>query len=352
MLYNIAGQLEAYFGPIRLLQSYSVLISIGLFLGFLLTVFLLPKFYSNLPKDRGREFTVNPEAAMGKPTGAGVVFIPLFIICVFILIPPTLTQILVLVLMFAVMMTGFLDDTAKKPWGEYLKGSLDLLLSLLTSLVIFFAYFKGNVIFWLPFTSSKIYVSPYIFFIVSVLVLWISINTTNCADGVDGLSGTLILLALISLGIVFYFVLGHVKVATYLLVPNIQTGAKWGVMIFTLCGVLTGYLWHNAYPSHVMMGDAGSRSLGFFIGVLVLISGNPFILLMTSGVILINGGTGILKIVLLRFFKIKIFKNIRFPLHDHMKKNLHWSPTQVLLRFMIIQILMTVVFLGIIFKVR
>ncbi len=352
MLYHIAKMLAPYFGPMRLFQSYTVLISIGLFLGFLLTVFFLPKFYSKLPKDRGREFTVNPELAVGKPTGAGSVFILIFILCVFILIKPTLTQGLILLLTVAVMITGFLDDRSVKSWGEYLKGSLDLILSLITSFVIFFVYFNGKVIFWLPFTSNFIDVPPIVFFIVSILILWISINTTNCTDGVDGLSGTLILMALVSLGIVFYFVLGHVKVAAYLLVPSIPTGAKWGVMIFTLCGVLTGYLWHNAYPSKVLMGDAGSRALGFFIGVLVLISGNPFILLMTSGMILINGGTGILKIVLLRFFKIKIFKNIRFPLHDHMKKNLQWSPTQVLIRFVILQILITIILLGILFKIR
>ncbi|WP_024466570.1 phospho-N-acetylmuramoyl-pentapeptide-transferase [Treponema pedis] len=352
MLYQISELLAQYFGPMRLLQSYTVLISIGLFLGFLLTVFLLPKFYSKLPKDRGREFTVNPEAAVGKPTGAGIVFIPIFIVCVFILIKPTLTQGLAALLTFAVMMTGYLDDRSIKSWGEYLKGSLDLILSIIMSLIIFYVYFQGTVTFWLPFTSNFVTVPPAVFFITSTLILWISINTTNCTDGVDGLSGTLILIALVSLGIVFYFILGHVKVASYLLVPNIASGAKWAVMIFTLCGVLTGYLWHNAYPSRVLMGDAGSRSLGFFIGILVIISGNPFILLMTSGVILINGGTGILKIVLLRFFKIKIFKNIRFPLHDHMKKNLQWSPTQVLLRFMILQILITIVVLGILFKVR
>jgi len=352
MLYHIAKMLAPYFGPMRLFQSYTVLISIGLFLGFLLTVFFLPKFYSKLPKDRGREFTVNPELAVGKPTGAGSVFILIFILCVFILIKPTLTQGLILLLTVAVMITGFLDDRSVKSWGEYLKGSLDLILSLITSFVIFFVYFNGKVIFWLPFTSNFIDVPPIVFFIVSILILWISINTTNCTDGVDGLSGTLILMALVSLGIVFYFVLGHVKVAAYLLVPSIPTGAKWGVMIFTLCGVLTGYLWHNAYPSKVLMGDAGSRALGFFIGVLVLISGNPFILLMTSGMILINGGTGILKIVLLRFFKIKIFKNIRFPLHDHMKKKLQWSPTQVLIRFVILQILITIILLGILFKIR
>ena len=352
MLYHIAELLGPYFGPMRLLQSYAVLISLGLFLGFLITVLLLPKFYSKLPKDRGREFTVNPEAAVGKPTGGGVVFISIFVLCVFLLITPTVTQSLVLVITFAVMLTGFLDDRSEKSWGEYLKGGLDFILSVITALVIFYIYFEGTVSFWLPFTSNLVEVHPIVFFAVSIIILWISINTTNCTDGVDGLSGTLILLALVSLGVVFYFILGHVKVAAYLLIPNINTGAKWAVMIFTLCGVLTGYLWHNAYPSKVLMGDAGSRALGFFIGVLVIISRNPFILLMTSGVILINGGTGILKVVMLRFFKIRIFKNIRFPLHDHMKKNLQWSPTQVLIRFVIIQILITIVILGILFKIR
>ncbi len=352
MLYQLSGLFASVFGPLRLLQSYTVLISIGLLLGFLLTVFLLPKFYARLPKDRGREFTVNPEAAVGKPTGAGIVFISIFIACVFLLIKPDITQILILILTFAVMMTGFLDDRAVKSWGEYLKGALDLVLAVIAGAVIFYINFDGKVSFWLPFISSPIAIPPAVFFIVSVIVLWVSINTTNCTDGVDGLSGTLILMAFTALGIVFYFVLGHIKVATYLLVPNIPNGAQWAVMIFTLCGVITGYLWHNAFPSKVLMGDAGSRALGFFMGVLVIISRNPLIILMTSGMILINGGTGIVKVALLRFFKIKIFKNVRFPLHDHMKKNLQWSPTQVLIRFVILQILIMLVFFGILFKIR
>ena len=100
------------------------------------------------------------------------------------------------------------------------------------------------------------------------------------------------------------------------------------------------------------MGDAGSRALGYFIGVGVMISGNPFIILATSSIILINGGMGLLKVFLLRFFKIKIFETIRFPLHDHMRKNRGWSPTQVLLKFMILQLLITCTIMGIFLKVR
>lgn len=83
-----------------------------------------------------------------------------------------------------------------------------------------------------------------------------------------------------------------------------------------------------------------------------MLTGNPLIFLATSSIIFINGGMGLLKVFLLRFFKIKIFENIRFPLHDHMRKNRGWSPTQVLLKFMIMQILITLALIGIMFKIR
>ncbi|HNY20579.1 MAG TPA: phospho-N-acetylmuramoyl-pentapeptide-transferase [Treponemataceae bacterium] len=352
MLYYIASSLQRFFGPLRLFQSYTVLITIALFAGFLVTVFFLPKTYRFLPKDRGREFTVNAEAAVGKPTGAGAVFISIFALIAFLFAPISLTQLFIILLTWLTMLTGFLDDRAISSWGEYLKGALDLAISLVASLLMLRFFFHWDVHYWLPFTSAPIAVHPVVFLAVSTLVLWISINTTNCTDGVDGLSGTLVLLALFSLGVIFYFVLGHARIAEYLLIPHIADGAQWAVIIFALSGVLMGYLWHNAYPSKVLMGDAGSRALGFFIGVCVIVSGNPFLLLMTSGMILVNGGTGLLKVALLRFFKIKILHSIRFPLHDHMRKNRAWSPTQVLLKFMILQILITLAVFGILFKVR
>lgn len=352
MLYFLSDILRAYFGPFRLLGSYTVLIGIALLLGFFATMLLLPKFYPLLPKDRGREFTVNPEAAVGKPTGAGVVFISFFVLITFFLIIPSTFQIVVLLLTLASMLTGFLDDRSEKPWGEYFKGVLDLIIAAVASVALYFLYFNKNVQFWFPFTSGVFTVHPVVFFIVSILLIWFSINTTNCSDGVDGLSGMLVLMALLALGGIFYFVLGHVTVAEYLLVPNITDGARWAVIIFSLAGVLLGYIWHNAHPSSVLMGDAGSRALGFFISILVLVSKNPFLILMSSSIMLINGGTGLLKVFMLRFFHIPLFKNIRFPLHDHMRKKNNWSVEQVLIRFLILQFVCTLVLFGIIFKIR
>ena len=354
MIYLFASWLREFFSPARLLQSHTVLITLSLFVGFLLTVLLLPKFYKKLPHDRGREYTATAEAAKGKPTGSGVVFITIFVFIAFLFVPLDWAQIVIIVLTWLTMLTGYLDDRSTKSWGEYRKALLDLFLSIAAAFTLYYAcrHDDGNIYFWLPFTTKPLAVAEWLYIIIAVIIIWASINTTNCTDGVDGLSSTLVLVGLITLGIIFYFILGHTVIAKYLLVPHLADGAEWAVLVFALVGVLMGYLWHNAFPSKVLMGDAGSRALGFFIGVCVMVTGNPFLLLATSSIIFVNGGMGLLKVALLRFFKIKIFSTIRFPLHDHMRQKRNWSATQVLVKFMILQLLITIAILGIIFKVR
>ena len=356
MIYYLGGFLQQFWGPARLLQSYTVLIALALYTAFFVTYALLPKFYNVLPHDRGREFTLTAEAAKGKPTGSGVVFITIYAVICVIFVPMGILQGGILLLTWLTMLTGFLDDRSVTSWGEYLKGFLDLVIAVLSALLIYFCISKqnpdGHVHFWFPFVTHPVNVHPVVFVIISVILIWASINTTNCTDGVDGLSGSLVMIALLTLGSIFYFILGHKDIASYLLVPHLQDGAKWALMTFSLSGVLMGYLWHNAYPSSVLMGDAGSRALGYFIGVMVLITGNPLFIFATSTIIFLNGGMGLLKVFLKRFFKISIFENIRFPLHDHMRKNKGWSATQVLLKFMILQLLITVAVLGLFFKVR
>lgn len=354
MLYYLGGLLKEYFGPARLLQSYAVLIVFVLYTAFVMTEGLLPKFYKFLPRDRGREFTLSKEAAKGKPTGSGVVFISFFVLLCVIFIPLDFLQAGALALTWFMMLTGYLDDRSTGGWGEYRKALLDLILCLAASFLLahFMADADGSLSFWLPFTSGTVKVPAWLYVLISTVMLWASVNTTNCTDGVDGLSSSLVLVALFTLAICFYIVFGHVNTSSYLLVPHLDSGASWGLMTFCLAGILMGYLWHNAFPSSVLMGDAGSRALGFYIGFCVMVSGNPFMFLVTSTIIFVNGGMGLLKVFLKRFFHISIFTNIRFPLHDHYRKNHGWSPTQVLIKFLIMQLLITMGFLGIFFKIR
>ena len=90
------------------------------------------------------------------------------------------------------------------------------------------------------------------------------------------------------------------------------------------------------------MGDAGSRALGFFIAVLAMKSGHPLIYILLALVLIIDGGLGFVKIFLLRFLKIHVLKNTLTPIHDHVRKNKDWSDTQVVFRFVIMQVMCVV----------
>ena len=93
----------------------------------------------------------------------------------------------------------------------------------------------------------------------------------------------------------------------------------------------------------MLMGDAGSRALGFYLAVIAMKSGHPFAYIILALVVIIDGGIGLVKIFLKRFFKISILKNTLTPLHDHVRKNKEWSDTQVVFRFCIYQVVLVAV---------
>ena len=102
-------------------------------------------------------------------------------------------------------------------------------------------------------------------------------------------------------------------------------------------GALLAYLWQNAKPSTLLMGDAGSRAMGFFLAVLALKSSHPFAFLLAALVFIVDGSLGILKISFKRFLHISILRNTLTPLHDHVRKRLGWSDEQVVARWLILQ---------------
>lgn len=349
MLFWLGTHLEPYFGPFRLLTSHLFLGGLSVVLSWLGTFTLLPRLMDRVGRDRGRQFAVQSEASLGKPTGTGVIFITVFVLVQLLCLPLTWQSSTILLLTLGAMLFGYLDDKAMIPWGEYKKGLLDLLLAVAACLVL-----SGgkDVSMWLPFYKSELLVPMWLFVAGGSVLIWVAINATNCTDGVDGLSGSLTAIAFTALGTLMYFILGHKEIADYLLLPHVRDGAVWGMIAFALVGTLMAYLWYNAHPSILLMGDAGSRALGFLLGVFVIKTGNPFMILVVSGVLLVNGGTGLVKVALLRFAKIRIFHDIRFPLHDHVRHTGKWSNPQVLVRFTVLQVMLAMVLLLLMIKIR
>ncbi len=349
MLYYLSEYLLSVAGPFRLFTSYIFLAGLGTALGAIATWWLLPKFWHLLPVDRGREYAIDAEKSIGKPISAGIIFIPLFIIIALLVVPFDLRFVEILLCVVAAMMVGYMDDRSVGGWSEYSLGAIDLVIALLASMAI---CQMTDYVIWLPLLKDPIVISPALFLLGATPLIWVSINATNCTDGVDGLSASLSSMAILFLGGILYGIVGHADISEYLLVPHYEQGADWAIMAFILVGCLTGYLWHNSYPSAVLMGDAGSRPIGLMLGILVLACGNPFLILVVAFVVLVNGATGLVKVALLRFFKIGIFGNVRYPLHDHVRHNMGWSNTQVLVRFMLLQAVGTPILLVLLLKIR
>ncbi len=349
MLPWLGEYLLGFFGPFRLFTSYLFLASTGTAIAAMATWYFLPKVWTSLPRDQGRIHAVNAKLAAGKPVGAGLIFVPIFLIACLLVIPFDWRVIGALGCILLSMIEGYLDDRKNGGWNEYILGAFDLGISLLGAMTL--CQFNDYQI-WLPLIKTPVMLAPWLFIPLATLVLWLMINATNCTDGVDGLSASLSILALIYLGGILYGIVGHQEISQYLLVPHYPSGATWALMAFVMVGCLAGYLWHNSLPSAVLMGDAGSRPMGLLMGLLVMATGNPFLILIVTGVVLVNGATGLLKVTLLRFFKITIFRNVRYPLHDHVRHSLGWSNTQVLVRFVLLQAIVTPILLVMLLKIR
>lgn len=380
--------LEGLWGPFRLLESRLVLSFLGCISCAFFTWILLPRFWDRMPHDRGKAFVKGSEAARGKPTGAGLLMTGVFLVCAFFVMPFYGEYALIGCALFAIMLTGYLDDRSSTDWGQLKKGAFDLLISLFAAWVI--AKWQGTTI-WLPFIKGAlpggaILLPTWAFVLGGAALLWIMINVVNCSDGVDAVAGSLALYGLFAMGALLYACLGHEVVAKYLILPHVENGASWGIVLFTACGGLAAYLWYNAPPSQVLMGDAGSRFYGLLLGIAVLVAGNPFLFLVAAPILFVNGGAGLVKLLLLRGLKkcgldtrpplssvdnpinpknfatdeeaerqhpvVKLLHRYRFPIHDHCRKNMGWSNPQVLVRFMLLQTLLMPLFAIIMIKLR
>lgn len=302
----------------------SLLALLGIIFAFAVTVFATSKLADRLPKDAGREYAHDGKLSAGKPRGAGIIFVLAFVAAALLFAPIKAELVIYLILTAICMMTGFLDDASKMPWGEYKKGFLDLCVAALVAMT--FLKYNPNTI-ELALLHVQLAIPSPVFAILIVILVWTSVNVTNCADGVDGLSGTLTIISIMTIYIVDR-VLGRGEDFSFL------------ILLFAVC--ILGYLWYNATPSRLMMGDAGSRSMGLFISIAILKTGSPLLYIPIALVLILDGGLGLVKVALLRFLKIRILKNTRTPLHDHVRKVWGWSNTQTVFRFAIIQIILAV----------
>ncbi len=297
---------------------------VSIIFAFVITCVSITLGKEALPKDGGRAFAVNGKLSAGKPRGAGIIFTLTFILSAVLFVPMNSEYMIYLILTLAAMLSGYFDDSAETPWGELKKGIIDFVIAIMAAVT--YLNFNPNTIY-LPFTDTVVTLHPALFGFLIVVLIWASINVTNCTDGVDGLCGTISCITLATI----FGIYAHYDSEPYM-----------RHIILILIVAILGYLWFNASPSKLLMGDAGSRAIGVFIALAILKTGSPLYYIPAAIILIIDGGLGLIKVSLLRFLKIKIMTNIRTPIHDHVRKNKGWSDTQVVIRFAIIQAIVSV----------
>jgi phospho-N-acetylmuramoyl-pentapeptide-transferase len=303
----------------------------------------------------------------GTPTMGGL------IILASVLIPTllwgNLGNIYVVLIIFvtaALGVVGFLDDylkvVKKKPKG--LIGRYKIIGQVTVALIVGSTiYFVPELIdrdLWqyrssttVPFFKNLEFDFGVFYIPVAILVITATSNAVNLTDGLDGLAIGLVAIVSLTLAVITY-ISGNAVVSNYLTIPFLRGSGELTIYCTALAGASLGFLWFNAYPAQVFMGDTGSLALGGAIGALCVLIKKELLLPTLGGIFLAEALSVIIQRVYFKYTKRKYGEGRRVfrmaPLHHHFEM-LGWPEPKIVTRFYVVAILMMILSLAT-FKVR
>lgn len=235
---------------------------------------------------------------------------------------------------------GFIDDWRKlrKRQSLGLTGRQKLLAQIVLALL------AGVVLFWrndfdstvtMPFFKNLRPDLGWLWLPFATVVIVGASNAVNLTDGLDGLAiGPVMTVAGVYLA--FTYIAGNVKLAEYLQVPHVAGAGEVAVFCGALMAAGLGFLWFNAYPAQMFMGDVGSLALGAALGTVALISKQEIVLVIAGGVFVLEALSVILQVASYKLRRRRIFRMA--PIHHHFEL-LGWPEPQIIVRFWILSIL-------------
>ena len=291
----------------------------------------------------------------GTPTMGGILIIISIVIPT--LLWANLTNPYVWIAMFSLVsfgLIGFWDDYAKvrRKQNEGLtvkqKFGLQILAALMVGFMLlalhaqkaystsinvpFFKTFKPDLLIDAMLRNWYTYPLAFVFFFAfMILVIVGSSDAVNLTDGLDGLAIGLMLIASSAMTALTY-VTGHATFAQYLDLARLPGAAELTIFCASMVGASLGFLWYNAHPAEIFMGDVGSLALGGALGVVAVLIKQEVLLLFIGGVYVIEALSVILQVGSYKLRKKRIFKMA--PLHHHFEQ-LGWSESKVIVRFWI-----------------
>lgn len=353
MLYKFLVEYSHEFTSLNVFRYITFRSFLSFFTAFLVCWWLGPRFINQLIKkqwgqsirDDGPQRHLKKQ---GTPTmGGGLILFGLFVpgMLWFDLASPMVWG--VLVVTFGFGLVGFVDD-ALKVWKKNSKGvpgKIRLLAEFLISGGVLSFLVYQNVLptqLFLPFFKNTSFELGWLYVVFGSIVVVGAANAVNLTDGLDGLAIVPVMISAATLGL-FSYVAGHFEIAGYLGIPFISGAGETVPVAAALVAASLAFLWFNAYPAQVFMGDVGSLSLGGFLGISAVISQNELLLVVLGGVFVVEALSVITQVASFKLTGKRIFRMA--PIHHHFElKGL--DETKIIVRFWIISILLAALSLA------
>lgn len=257
---------------------------------------------------------------------------------------------LLLLVTLGVGALGFYDDwrkvVYKDPNGVSARFKLvwQSSIALGAGLYLFYsANLPASTEFIVPFFKSIVYPMGAVgFLVLTYLVIVGTSNAVNLTDGLDGLAALPVVLVSAGLAI-FAYASGHSEFAHYLQLPHIPGANEVVVFCAAICGACLGFLWFNAYPAQVFMGDVGALALGAALGTVAVIVRQEIVLFIMGGLFVVEAVSVMLQVGSYKMRRKRIF--LMAPLHHHFEEA-GWKETQVVVRFWIITMILVLIGLA------
>jgi len=233
--------------------------------------------------------------------------------------------------------TGFVDDYLKqikkksKGLTAATKFSSQVILGLILGVVLFLGPNNSTTVD-VPFLKNVSWDLGIFYVVFVILVIAGTSNAVNLTDGLDGLAIGCVIMAAIAFSVLSY-VSGNLKFSEYLFIPYIKGGGELTVFCASILGASLGFLWFNAHPASIFMGDVGSLSLGGALGVVAILLKKELLLVIVGGIFVLEALSVILQVASFRLTGKRIFKIA--PLHHHFEFS-GWHENKVIVRFWII----------------
>jgi phospho-N-acetylmuramoyl-pentapeptide-transferase len=261
---------------------------------------------------------------------------------------------------------GFLDDylkvVKKKPKGLIGKYKIagQVVVGLAVGSLMYFApqwidpdLWKINSSTTVPFFKYQEFDFGRLYIPMVVFVITATSNAVNLTDGLDGLAIGLVGIVGLTLGVISY-ISGNAVLSEYLTIPFLRGNGELAIYCAALAGASLGFLWFNAYPAQVFMGDTGSLALGGAVGALCVLIKKELLLPTLGGVFLAETASVIVQRLYFKYTKRKSGEGKRVfkmaPLHHHFEM-LGWAEPKIVTRFYIVAVLLMILSLAT-FKVR